>query len=111
MSPTQNFSEIRQNEAPNESMRSQVRRTAELAKLSLTPAEEAQMATELEAILTFAAELKHADTRDVPMTAHVVPLENVLRPDETVPPFDRELLLQNAPARTEDSIVVPQTLA
>lgn len=111
MSPTQNFSEIRQEEASRESLRDQVRQAAELAKLSLTAEEETQMAAEFQEILAFAAELAHAETENVAMTAHIVPLENVLRPDEPVPPFDRELLLQNAPARTEDSIVVPQTLA
>lgn len=86
-----------------------VRQVAELAKLSLTPDEEERMGDELNTILTFAEALQSVDTTDVPMTAHVIPTENVLREDIPAPCFDREVLLRNAPTRTDACITVPKT--
>ena len=86
-----------------------VRQVAELAKLALSPEEEAAMGAEMEAILAFARALQQADTEGVPMTAHVAPAENVLREDAVVPSFDRETLLHSAPTRTAEYISVPPT--
>lgn len=100
-----------QNGEERQQLQMSVRQAASLAKLLLTEQEEESMGAELEILLTFAQELSQVDTTDVPMTAHVLPLENVLRDDIVVQLFDRELLLQNAPSRTEDGISVPQTFA
>lgn len=86
-----------------------VRQVAELAKLSLTAEEEEKMGDELNAILGFAEALCQVDTDGVPMTAHVIPTENVLRADVPAPSFDRERLLANAPTRTESCVTVPKT--
>ena len=86
-----------------------VRQVAELAKLSLTAEEEEKMGGELNAILGFAEALRQVDTQGVPMTAHVIPTENVLREDVPLPSFNRELLLANAPTRTESCVTVPKT--
>ena len=56
-----------------------VKQVAELAKLQLTAEEEERMGGELNAVLQFAEALSRLDTTDVPMTAHVIPTENVLR--------------------------------
>lgn len=86
-----------------------VRQVAELAKLTLTPEEEQRMGGELNTILQFAQTLQDVDTRDVPMTAHVVPTENIFRDDTPLPSFDRALLLQNAPTSAGDCPSVPKT--
>jgi aspartyl-tRNA synthetase len=86
-----------------------IKTVAELAKLSLTAEEEVTMGEELNTILGFAEALQEVDTTDVPQTAHVIPTENVLREDIPAAPFDRDLLLSNAPTRTEDCVNVPQT--
>lgn len=86
-----------------------VRQVADLAKLALSSEEEERMGGELNSILQFAEALKQVDTTDVPMTAHVIPTENVLREDVPAPCFDRDLLLANAPSRTETSVNVPKT--
>ena len=86
-----------------------VKQVAELAKLALSEEEEARMGDELNAILSFAEALQKVDTTDVPMTAHVIPTENVLREDVPSPSFDREKLLMNAPTRTETCPTVPKT--
>ena len=85
-----------------------VKQVAELAKLALTPEEEISMGAELDTILAFARQLQQADTTGVPMTAHVIPTENVLRDDVPAPSFDRELLLRNAPTREEACVTVPK---
>ena len=86
-----------------------IKTVAELAKLSLTAEEEVTMGEELNTILGFAEALQEVDTTDVPQTAHVIPTENVLREDIPAAPFDRDLLLSNAPTHTEDCVNVPQT--
>jgi len=82
---------------------------AELAKLALTPEEEAAMSEELGTILSFAQQLQQVDTRGVPMTAHVIPTQNVLREDQVMPSMERETLLRSAPTRTEEYMSVPKT--
>ena len=86
-----------------------VRQVAELAKLALSVEEEARMGEELNTILAFAQQLQQVDTADVPMTAHVIPTENVLREDVPEPSFDRERLLRGAPTREEACVTVPKT--
>ena len=86
-----------------------VRQVAELAKLSLSPEEEERMGGELNAVLSFAEALSQLDTTDVPMTAHVIPVDNVFREDVPVQSLDREALLSCAPTRTEEYVTVPKT--
>ncbi len=87
-----------------------VRRIAELARLSLTPAEETRLSREMEDILTFAREIQQIDLTDVPQTRHILPISNVLRADEVRPGLSREPLLTAAPARENDYIAVPRTV-
>lgn len=86
-----------------------VRAAAELAKLRFTLEEEERMSGELGAILQFAEALQQVDTADTPVTAHIVPVENVFREDVVIPSFDREAMLANAPTREEACITVPRT--
>ena len=86
-----------------------VKQVAELAKLALSEEEEENMGAELNTILAFAQQLQQVDTTDIPMTAHVIPTENVLREDVPAPSFDRELLLRNAPTREAACVTVPKT--
>ncbi len=84
-------------------------RVAQLASLSLGEQERIAMQQELSAIIDFAGQLDAVDTTDVPVTAHVVPLNNVFRQD-TVRHFEREPLLQNVPAMHEEYIRVPSAI-
>lgn len=88
-----------------------VRAVADLARLSLSPEEEAAMGRELDAVLHFARTLTGLDLTDVPMTAHAVPLENVLRDDVPHVPIARETLLNSAPTQDGTFITVPPTFA
>lgn len=76
--------------------RATVEHIAELAKLELTDDEITLYAGQLSDILAFAEQLQELDTDDIPATASVLPLHNVLRPDEARPSLPRDLALREA---------------
>ena len=59
-------------------------------------------------VLAIAAALP--DTRDVPPTAHPLPIENVLRPDDVRPGLDRDEVLAMAPDVEDGRFRVPRIL-
>ncbi len=82
--------------------RVQVQHIAELAKLKLNDDEIDRMTSQLSAILDYAARLQELDTEQIPPTASVVPLQNVMRADRVVPSLPRDQVLANAPDKSED---------
>jgi len=90
--------------------RDQVKHVAELAKLRLTETEVDLFQEQLSAILEHAARLDELDTDNIPPTATVLPLRNVMRPDQVQPSFPRQAMLQNAPAVQEHCIKVKAVL-
>ncbi|HVN39874.1 MAG TPA: Asp-tRNA(Asn)/Glu-tRNA(Gln) amidotransferase subunit GatC [Myxococcota bacterium] len=90
--------------------REDVERVVALARLALDEDELARMARELDAVLGYVASLSRVDTRDVPPTAHVVPLATPLRNDVPSAPLDPEQALANAPEREGSSFVVPKVI-
>ena len=84
--------------------RGQVKHVAELAKLKLTDAEVDLFQGQLSAILDYAARLDELDTEQIPPTAGVLPLKNVMRSDVDQGSFSRQAMLANAPS-TEDGFV------
>jgi aspartyl-tRNA(Asn)/glutamyl-tRNA(Gln) amidotransferase subunit C len=90
--------------------REDVERVVALARLALDEDELSRMARELDAVLGYVASLSRVDTRDVPPTAHVVPLATPLRDDVPSAPMDPELALGNAPEREGSSFVVPKVI-
>ena len=84
--------------------REQVLHVAELAKLKLTDAEVDLFQEQLSAILAHAGRLDELDTDSILPTAGVLPLRNVMRPDQVRPSFPRATMLENAP-ETEDGFV------
>lgn len=77
-----------------------VRHVAELARLELTEDEIALFAGQLAAVLDYAAQLQEVDTADVPPTAALLPLRNVMRADEVRPSLPQALALANAPEQS-----------
>ena len=75
----------------------EVQHIAELAKLALSDEEIEGYASDLSAILDYAQQLQQVDTDHIHPTASVLPLRNVLRPDEARPGLDPEDALANAP--------------
>ena len=88
----------------------EVKKVAHLARLQLS-AEETQLFTQqLGAILDYIQQLKRLQTDAVTPTSHVLPLVNVLRPDETQPCLDAEQVTAMAPARKGQFVQVPKVI-
>jgi len=79
----------------------EVEHIAELAKLSLTKREQGKLREQLSAILKYFERLQRLDTEAIPPTATVLPLRNVMRPDEVEPSLPPEDILANAPQTEE----------
>ncbi|OHA47375.1 MAG: hypothetical protein A3A80_04080 [Candidatus Terrybacteria bacterium RIFCSPLOWO2_01_FULL_44_24] len=92
----------------------QVLKSAGLAKIKLTQAEEDKFSKELSGIIAYVDELKKVDTRGVEPVAHAIGLEDAFRKDSKEPnihiPQGRELLNQ-APKTKDGYVVVPRILA
>jgi len=80
---------------------------AGLARLALTPEEQARYSSQLADVLTYIAQLKEVDVTGVEPTAHAFPVTNVWADDEPRPGLPVELALRNAPAQRDHMIVVP----
>ena len=87
-----------------------VRRVAELAKLSITDAEEARLSAEMEEILRFARQIQQLDVAEVPQTQHIADRRNGMRADEVRPGMLQEEVLAAAPSRVDVYIPVPRTV-
>jgi aspartyl-tRNA(Asn)/glutamyl-tRNA(Gln) amidotransferase subunit C len=87
-----------------------VKYVAQLARISLTPAEEEMMGAQLHSILGYVEKLKELDVSQVEPTAHAVPMVNVTRPDEVRPSIPNQDALRNAPAKAGGLFIVPKIL-
>jgi aspartyl-tRNA(Asn)/glutamyl-tRNA(Gln) amidotransferase subunit C len=90
--------------------RKDVEHVARLARLALTEAELERMRGQLAAILQYIEKLKAVDVTGVEPTSHAVPLVNVMREDDVVPPFEREAMMGNAPERSGEFFRVPRII-
>ena len=91
--------------------REQVLHVAKLARLKLSDEEVERMSKELSGILEHVEHISELDLEGVEPTSHVVDLENVLRPDEPRPSWDRERVLEPAPDPADGSFRVPSPQA
>ncbi|QYX30469.1 Asp-tRNA(Asn)/Glu-tRNA(Gln) amidotransferase subunit GatC [Sphaerospermopsis torques-reginae] len=90
--------------------REQVHKVANLARLELTPEEEAQFSTQLSSILEYVEQLSELDVADVPPTTRAIDVSNVTREDKLQPYPDREAILSSAPEQEGDFFKVPKIL-
>jgi aspartyl-tRNA(Asn)/glutamyl-tRNA(Gln) amidotransferase subunit C len=90
--------------------RSDVEHVAHLARLGLTADELTLLEGQLNHILEQYAKLAELPTEDIPPTAQVIELENILRDDEIQPSLPVEEVLRNAPDSGGGYIVVPAIL-
>jgi aspartyl-tRNA(Asn)/glutamyl-tRNA(Gln) amidotransferase subunit C len=79
-----------------------------LARIDLTPDEEARIRPQVEEILKYVEKLGELDVSDVEPTAHAVPLTNVMRVDETQPSLSHDDAMRNAPKKSNGLFVVPK---
>lgn len=88
--------------------RQQVEHVARLARLGLTDEEKAAFTEQLGRILDHIQAMNALDTRDVPPTFHVLPLQNVLRADEPHESLPQAVALANAPQAEGGAVKVPK---
>ena len=81
-----------------------------LSRLKLDESERAQMAGELEKIVSYMDILAQVDTDGVEPLSHVLPIANVTRKDVVEPSYDRETLLRGAPKRDQETFLVPKAV-
>jgi aspartyl-tRNA(Asn)/glutamyl-tRNA(Gln) amidotransferase subunit C len=86
----------------------EVKYVAHLARLQLTPEEEATYGAQLGQILQYIHKIDQLDVSQIEPTAHPVPLVNVTRPDEVRPSLTHEQAMQNAPAQLNGLFLVPK---
>lgn len=87
-----------------------IEHVAKLSRLSLTEQEIIKYTSEISDILNFVDKLNELDTTGVEPTAYAIPMQNAFRKDEIRPSFDREKILQNAPAQLEGCFLVPKVV-
>ena len=88
----------------------QVRHVARLARLALSPEEEARFGAQLSAILDAVEQLAAVDTAGVPPTTFAQPSAVHARPDEVRGELPREQALANAPQHVEGSFAIPKVI-
>jgi aspartyl-tRNA(Asn)/glutamyl-tRNA(Gln) amidotransferase subunit C len=88
--------------------RDDVVHVARLARLALTDEEVDRFTPQLAKVIGHAEDIAALDLDGVSPTAHPVPLQNVLRPDEPRPGSDRAEVLAAAPAVEDDRFRVPR---
>jgi aspartyl-tRNA(Asn)/glutamyl-tRNA(Gln) amidotransferase subunit C len=87
-----------------------VEHVAMLARIGLSEEERERLREQLSTILGHIDVLNRLDTDDIPPTAQVLPLINVLRQDEARPSLTQEEALANAPHESDGFFVVQAVL-
>jgi aspartyl-tRNA(Asn)/glutamyl-tRNA(Gln) amidotransferase subunit C len=90
--------------------REDVRRLATLARLHLTPEEEARCVTHVQTVLSYVTKLSHVNTDGIEPMAHAVEVLALIREDRVTNQPNTEALLLNAPARMDNFFVVPRII-
>jgi aspartyl-tRNA(Asn)/glutamyl-tRNA(Gln) amidotransferase subunit C len=90
--------------------RDEVAHLARLSRLAVTDEELDVFAGQLDVILGAVARVGEVAADDIPPTSHVVPVTNVLRPDEPRPSLDRDKVLATAPSAQDGRFRVPRIL-
>ena len=90
--------------------REEVKHIATLCRIGMTEEDLETMPGQLSQILDLFRILQEVDTDGVPPTGHSVPLQTVMRDDESRPSHPREEVLTNAPSQEGDQIKVKVVL-
>ena len=83
---------------------------AHLARINLTEEETRLFQGQLDQVLQYVEQLGELDVEDVEPTAHAIPVYNVFRKDEVGRSLDHAVVIDNAPAATDEQIRVPKII-
>ena len=87
-----------------------VQHIANLARLTFDEQEMESYQYQLSRILDYIEKLNQLDTEGVPPTSHVIPIRNVMKPDEKRDLFQREDIIANAPSAEQGYFEVPKVI-
>lgn len=90
--------------------REEVKKVANLARLEITPEEEANFAIQLSSILDYFAQIEELNTDDVQPMTRAIEVVNITREDKQVTNSERENILNSAPEREDDFFRVPKIM-
>lgn len=90
--------------------REQVEKVSLLGRLQLSPAELEMMTTQLQQIVGYVEQLAELDTENVEPLSHPVDMQNVFRPDQVRPSYERSQMLANSPHHDGEYYLVPAVL-
>jgi aspartyl-tRNA(Asn)/glutamyl-tRNA(Gln) amidotransferase subunit C len=79
-----------------------------LARIDLSPEEEARIQPQMQEILKYVDKLNELDVEGIEPMAHAVPLTNVMREDEARSSLSIGDALRNAPQQANGLFVVPK---
>lgn len=82
----------------------------DLSCLTLSDGEKCRLTEDLQKILDYMARLSELDTAGVSERSHPFDNVNAFRDDEALASFDRELILKNAPVKSDEMIIAPKTV-
>lgn len=88
----------------------EIKRVAELAKLSISDADLVAVANKLNSVLTLGERLREIDTRHIEPLSHPLGLNQPLRPDAVTETNQRELFQKIAPMTKAGLYLVPQVI-
>ena len=80
-----------------------------LAKLELSPEEKERAKQDMSEMLDYVGKLNELDVSGVEPMSHTFPVSNVMREDVVTNGDEREKILANAPEKTEEAFIVPNT--
>jgi len=87
-----------------------VQYVADLARVHLKPDEVDRLTVDLEKILEYIEKLNALDVSDIQPTSHVLPLQNVHRPDRVRPSLSQEEALKISVENKEGGFKVPKVI-
>ncbi|MEM8485651.1 MAG: Asp-tRNA(Asn)/Glu-tRNA(Gln) amidotransferase subunit GatC [Bacteroidota bacterium] len=88
-----------------------VKYIAALARLSFSEDEQARLAGEMNAILSYMAKLDELNTDDIPPMTHVLDVNNVFRAEDVEQRISHDEALKNAPDADSDYFRVPKVIS
>ncbi len=84
--------------------------TARMARLALNPGEIERLRIAVERMLSHFSHMKELNVEGLAPTTHALVRQNRTREDQETPPASALPLLENAPRRDEQYIVIPNVL-
>jgi len=83
---------------------------SKLARIYLSDEEKRNFTTQLDSILEYVDKLNELDTSDIEPTAHILPLNNVMRDDTVKKIWDTELAIRQSPLMKDRLYIVAKVI-